>query len=351
MYKYVLKSTCIDGDNFDVVLENDGIYVKVVANLSNTTRQDARAVCDALNFVLQHGDELEAPDPSTYQERGTKLLRVASIHLLLDFEEDGEACDFLSETLRDMPHVMDWGYDTINENPSGQATAAYFFEHGGDYHKEYSEGQFLDDLRTEKVIGPNVDIIRGKSMAPGPMPGAEENTIACPNCYSFNTQINGEGTMECLECGNITLLKEPDPSKTRSFFLGTLHGGHPEDELSVFNSPTEAAEACSEWAEVRALGLDEAKMLYADVLRNKYDEGAITEVTYKATFAYTSYTLETHPAGKQWDTWDAASDRQKAEHAAAWDISKALGTTLEGYKAYQPNLGFFNVEIKSKGDE
>jgi len=63
--------------------------------------------------------------------------RIATVHLLIDVEDDGSACDFLSETLGRMPFLLDWGYLNAPNNFLSEATANYLVA------GEYQEGEFL----------------------------------------------------------------------------------------------------------------------------------------------------------------------------------------------------------------
>lgn len=64
-------------------------------------------------------------------------MRIATVHLLLDVDTDAEACDFCSETFRDMPYVADWAH-VFPARTLDEKSTAHYAQLG-----DYQEGDFL----------------------------------------------------------------------------------------------------------------------------------------------------------------------------------------------------------------
>src|SRR5580765_6668448 len=68
------------------------------------------------------------------------------------------------------------------------------------------------------------------------------------------------------------------------------------------------------------------------------------KITLGHTFEYDLEYLMVHPASKQFKTWDAASTRQKVQHAAFYDFFRQ-------YEHKRDNSAFFDVKIEDDPNE
>jgi hypothetical protein len=96
------------------------------------------------------------------RERRCCDLRIATVHLLLDCESDDEAADYLSETFRDMPGMVDWAHAYVGYNwtedgymPVADSDHAFRDVYTDEYMPmgiPYTEGEFLNFLAEDERV-------------------------------------------------------------------------------------------------------------------------------------------------------------------------------------------------------
>lgn len=90
--------------------------------------------------------EWGSPRPAEYVLNPGKIAtvlratRIVTVHMLIDVENDVEACDYMSKMLRQTEGVLDWGYTEI-PNKNGEYSKPFEYD-----PYEYREGQFIDEM-------------------------------------------------------------------------------------------------------------------------------------------------------------------------------------------------------------